>query len=307
MNISKSKKNTYEKSKAGAWVTKQKMISAAWAWAANTKNLRRNGIHGEEEARLVLDDKFEAADMTAQELEMRGKFRTEIFQVKYRKQDGQLSHLLGLRDFTDQDALTGQKADIDQGDNFAKIRSRRSNQSQPATGGGVIFLELDLERQVVDAASILASGLVGMSLPELFPGAGWEAIENFGGDVMQKWKAQDISSLARKVHRFERLLMQFPPSQSESIDGTIEVLLSERSSVSAPRLLLRCVGSTVLTSASASSRSIRDRRGGADSSKQSGISSASHLSEKSNASKSSESRDWFGPVVPGKLGSSLLS
>lgn len=163
------------------------------------------------------------------------KFRTEIFQVKYRKQDGQLSHILGLRDFTDQDALTGQKADIDHEDNFGKRRNRRRSQSQPATSGGVIYLELDVERQVVHAASIVAASLVGMSLLELFPGAGWEAIENFIGDVMTKWTAQDISSLARKIHRFERLLMQSSPSQSESIDGTIEVLLPERSSVSQHR------------------------------------------------------------------------
>eukprot|EP00439_Symbiodinium_sp_Y106_P059613 s496_g8.t1 len=129
------------------------------------------------------------------------KFRTEVFQVKYRKQDGQLSHLLGLRDFTDQDALTGPQAptaDVDQEDNFTKIRSCRRSQNLPATGG-----------QVVDAASILASSLetglkVGMSLPELFPGAGWQAIETFANDVVEKWMAQDIGSMARKIHRFER-------------------------------------------------------------------------------------------------------
>ncbi|CAE7414165.1 Khdc3, partial [Symbiodinium microadriaticum] len=54
-----------------------KMISAAWTWAANTKNLRRNPIHGEEEAKLVLDDKFEAADITAQEMQMRGEIDVE--------------------------------------------------------------------------------------------------------------------------------------------------------------------------------------------------------------------------------------
>ena len=53
------------------------MISAAWTWAANTKNLRRNPIHGEEEAKLVLDDKFEAADITAQEMQMRGEIDVE--------------------------------------------------------------------------------------------------------------------------------------------------------------------------------------------------------------------------------------
>ena len=53
------------------------MIAAAWVWAANTKNLRRNAIHGEEEAKLVLNEKFEAADITAQEIQMRGEIDVE--------------------------------------------------------------------------------------------------------------------------------------------------------------------------------------------------------------------------------------
>ena len=55
----------------------RKMIAAAWVWAANTKNLRRNAIHGEEEAKLVLNEKFEAADITAQEIQMRGEIDVE--------------------------------------------------------------------------------------------------------------------------------------------------------------------------------------------------------------------------------------
>ena len=53
----------------------RKMIAAAWVWAANTKNLRRNAIHGE--AKLVLNEKFEAADITAQEIQMRGEIDVE--------------------------------------------------------------------------------------------------------------------------------------------------------------------------------------------------------------------------------------
>ena len=53
------------------------MIAAAWVSAANTKNLRRNAIHGEEEAKLVLNEKFEAADITAQEIQMRGEIDVE--------------------------------------------------------------------------------------------------------------------------------------------------------------------------------------------------------------------------------------
>ena len=53
------------------------MVTAAWAWAGKTKNLRRNPVHGEEEARLVLTDKFEAQDTTTQETEMAGTIELE--------------------------------------------------------------------------------------------------------------------------------------------------------------------------------------------------------------------------------------
>ncbi|CAE7733398.1 unnamed protein product [Symbiodinium sp. CCMP2592] len=48
------------------------MISSAWTWATNTKNIRRNSIHGEEEANLILDEAFEANDQTTNETTMQG-------------------------------------------------------------------------------------------------------------------------------------------------------------------------------------------------------------------------------------------
>ena len=53
------------------------MVAAAWAWAGKTKNLRRNPVHGEEESRLVLTDKFEAQDTTTQTTEMTGSMELE--------------------------------------------------------------------------------------------------------------------------------------------------------------------------------------------------------------------------------------
>ncbi|CAE6969678.1 unnamed protein product [Symbiodinium natans] len=53
------------------------MIAAAWTWAANTKNLRRNPVHGEEEAKLVLSDQFEALDKTTHETGMEGDIDIE--------------------------------------------------------------------------------------------------------------------------------------------------------------------------------------------------------------------------------------
>lgn len=48
------------------------MVQAAWTWAANTQNIRRSCVHGEEEARLVLTDSFEANDVTSHETSMQG-------------------------------------------------------------------------------------------------------------------------------------------------------------------------------------------------------------------------------------------
>ena len=53
------------------------MIQEAWKWAAGSKNLRRSSIHGEEEARIVLRDKFEAGDMTKHQIDMTGNVQVE--------------------------------------------------------------------------------------------------------------------------------------------------------------------------------------------------------------------------------------
>ena len=55
----------------------RKMITAAWLWAANTNNLRKSCIHGEEEAKLILTDSFEAADVTSHETSQTGAMDIE--------------------------------------------------------------------------------------------------------------------------------------------------------------------------------------------------------------------------------------
>lgn len=39
------------------------------------------------------------------------RFRTEVFQVRYQQVDGQVRHLIGLRDFTDQQSLARKATD----------------------------------------------------------------------------------------------------------------------------------------------------------------------------------------------------
>ena len=55
----------------------RKMVTSAWTWATNTKNIRRNSIHGEEEANLILDEAFEANDQTTNETTMQGAMDVE--------------------------------------------------------------------------------------------------------------------------------------------------------------------------------------------------------------------------------------
>ena len=64
-------------------VCSRKMISAAWTWASSTSNLRKNPIHGEEEARLILNDKFEAADVTGQDTDLTGRMDIEDSLLHY--------------------------------------------------------------------------------------------------------------------------------------------------------------------------------------------------------------------------------
>ena len=64
--------NSYNKN-CNIYVQPRKMIAAGWQWATATKNIRRNKVHGEEEAKLVLDDAFEAMDKTTNETSMQGE------------------------------------------------------------------------------------------------------------------------------------------------------------------------------------------------------------------------------------------
>ena len=49
------------------------MIAAGWAWAATNNLLRKNNVHLEEEACLVLNDKFECADLTEHQTQLSGQ------------------------------------------------------------------------------------------------------------------------------------------------------------------------------------------------------------------------------------------
>jgi hypothetical protein len=49
----------------------RKMTDTAWAWAAKHNQLRTNPIHGEEEAKLVLEDGFSYDEVEGERTEQR--------------------------------------------------------------------------------------------------------------------------------------------------------------------------------------------------------------------------------------------
>ena len=54
------------------------MVEKAWQWAHKNNCLRKNEIHGEEEALLVLSDSYELLDQEGQELSMGGTIEMEV-------------------------------------------------------------------------------------------------------------------------------------------------------------------------------------------------------------------------------------
>eukprot|EP00439_Symbiodinium_sp_Y106_P053480 s50_g7.t1 len=73
--------------KRGRYVTKaylsgechwsRPMIEKAWAWAHQHKCLRKNEIHGEEEAKLILSEEYDLLDEEGQEIGMSGSIEME--------------------------------------------------------------------------------------------------------------------------------------------------------------------------------------------------------------------------------------
>ena len=82
------------------------------------------------------------------------RFRTEVFQVRYRKMSGEQCHLLGLRDFTDQKSLAQEKAtdvireDVKQfGFGEGPVEAQKSLES----GWGSYFMSPESEQRSVDS------------------------------------------------------------------------------------------------------------------------------------------------------------
>lgn len=104
------------------------------------------------------------------------RFRTEVFQVCYSKIDGEVRHLIGLRDFTDQLSLAGRNAT----DQIREPQAEHVDGANPVGSNppsertDQLILELDLQDMLVNSASASIRSLVGQRLEEVFTPDGVE-------------------------------------------------------------------------------------------------------------------------------------
>eukprot|EP00439_Symbiodinium_sp_Y106_P035582 s363_g4.t1 len=143
-----------------------------------------------ERAEEILRGKAASDEIAAQAFHTRlvdscsSKFRTEVFHVQYRRLDGHLCHLIGLRDFTDQGSLAGrnakdstEEAEEPEEATVAKASSARprivaddtrSEHSVESQGPRKVFVQIDMEKLQVVACSVSASSLSAQALDDLF-------------------------------------------------------------------------------------------------------------------------------------------
>ena len=53
------------------------MIENSWKWAASRNLLRKNGVHGEEEAKLIISETFDSRNENGELMEWSGEAECE--------------------------------------------------------------------------------------------------------------------------------------------------------------------------------------------------------------------------------------
>ncbi|CAE7247275.1 rsmI [Symbiodinium necroappetens] len=164
------------------------------------------------------------------------KFRTEVFQVAYSQVDGQVHHLIGLRDFTDQTALAGEKAvDAMEGcvssmiDEFswepaekADFRDRSGGDSSESEPGvqelsvdDSVFLYVDMQGLRVAAASLTVAHMSGKDLGELLS-------EN-GLKILQQIWEEATGEQEDLMYPLHQLKIHCSDGRYSKISGRVEV------------------------------------------------------------------------------------
>jgi len=195
-----------------------------------------------ERAEEILRGKAASDEIAAQAFHTRlvdscsSKFRTEVFHVQYRRLDGHLCHLIGLRDFTDQGSLAGrnakdstEEAEEPEEATVAKASSARprivaddtrSEHSVESQGPRKVFVQIDMEKLQVVACSVSASSLSAQALDDLFGPAEIDFLKQ----VWTQVQALDSrNQLDNKELNFGNLQIRWEMGVYAAISGSIEV------------------------------------------------------------------------------------
>ena len=141
--------------------------------------------------------------------------------------DGQVHHLIGLRDFTDQTALAGEKAvDAKEGcvssmiDEFpwepAQDRSRgRDSSESEEMSDDTVFLYVDMQALRVTAASLTVAYMSGKALGELFSENGLNLLQHIWQEATGE--QEDL------MYPLHQLKIHCGDGQYAKISGRVEV------------------------------------------------------------------------------------
>ncbi|CAE7651282.1 rsmI, partial [Symbiodinium pilosum] len=181
-------------------------------------------------------------------------FRTEVFRVRLATLDGRRRHLIGLRDFTDDQALANDAIDAQAssatssagggvtplspllgipGHTLASAARRSVRNSSPENGGGsgsgtdddsrtqAAHLELDLISETVLSASMAVQGMEGQGFGQVFHEEGVKVMRQVWMDVQELEKKGE---LAGKTIRIGDLQVRKPSGIPLQVWANVEVL-----------------------------------------------------------------------------------
>ena len=177
------------------------------------------------------------------------KFRTEVFQVAYSQVDGQVHHLIGLRDFTDQTPLAGERA-MDAMESCTKASTDEFEAPKPfptwqeverkglmtpepdssesecednntastfqaTSGDGTVLLYIDMHGVRVASASLTVAHMCGKDLADVFLEKGLEMLRHI-------W-LEASGQQADTIRPFRRIKVRCGKDQYSKISGRVEL------------------------------------------------------------------------------------
>eukprot|EP00439_Symbiodinium_sp_Y106_P007556 s3103_g1.t1 len=182
------------------------------------------------------------------------KVCVEVFTIKTENAEGQVRHLLGLRDFTDSHSLSADRAmdAMDSAEDLpfsfswpissaeslraditgsirsdaAAITSSASTDQEWPIAGPVkkqAYLDLDMEVKVIASASSSVTFVAGLSLDDFFPSPHTLQLLQQVCDEAQRSFDSD-GSIPNKVFNFEDLPVQWTPEKYGTLVGAFQVV-----------------------------------------------------------------------------------